>query len=232
LICHDPLRLVEQAAVAEEVMSALRHDFRNRMTAVRNGAFYVQRRLTSSDLAARDPRIVPFLRIMDEETDAACKLLEDTAAARHLHTPAVATIAVASCIEDALRWARSLRDDVKVSIACDDSQVVAEPSEITLALRCLIENAAEAMADPGAISVQTRRNPAYVRIVIADSGPGLRGQELTTLAERFFSTKKGHAGLGLAIARRIARRYQGEMTMDDVAEGASFTLTLPVAGNE
>jgi len=38
------LRLVEQAAVSEEVTSALRHELRDRMTAVRNGAFYVQRR--------------------------------------------------------------------------------------------------------------------------------------------------------------------------------------------
>lgn len=229
MICHDPLRLVEQAAVAEEVMSALRHDFRNRMTAVRNGAFYVGRRLKSSSLAVEDPRIMPFLRIMDEETDAACKLLDDAAAARHLHRAAVLATDVAASIDDAVRWSRSLRDGVLLSVESEAAQVIADATEITLALRCLIENAAEAMASGGTLAVRMRRNPAYVRIAITDTGPGLASEDPHGVLEPFFTTKQGHAGLGLAIARRIARRYQGDLTIDQVPAGASFTLTLPIA---
>jgi signal transduction histidine kinase len=45
----------------------------------------------------------------------------------------------------------------------------------------------------------------------------------------FYSTRKGGTGLGLTIARRIARAHGGEIRVaDNAAGGATFSLALPL----
>jgi two-component system sensor histidine kinase HydH len=65
---------------------------------------------------------------------------------------------------------------------------------------------------------------------VSDCGPGID----RTIADRLFSpfatTKPTGTGLGLTIARRVAREHGGELTAADrPGGGACFTLTLPAA---
>ena len=46
----DPLGAAERAAIALEVASLMRHDLRNKLSAIRNAAFYIRRRAEKSDL--------------------------------------------------------------------------------------------------------------------------------------------------------------------------------------
>jgi len=119
--------------------------------------------------------------------------------------------------------------------------VLADPDLITRVLRNLLTNAArharsEIAVDVGADVVAgmgAAGGVAWVRV--ANDGPAVPAEHRDRIFEPFAridgarSARSGGAGLGLAIARRIARAHNGDLTLDPATEGASFRLTLPLA---
>lgn len=72
-----------------------------------------------------------------------------------------------------------------------------------------------------------------ITIGVQDNGGGIPNQERERIFERFYqcpsSSKKGHHGLGLAVAKEIAAAHNGTLTVTDApGGGALFLLSLPV----
>jgi two-component system, sporulation sensor kinase E len=94
----------------------------------------------------------------------------------------------------------------------------------------VFKNALQAMPQGGTLRVETRRGPAerQVTIVIADSGGGIRHDDLPRVFRPFFTTKPGGTGLGLAIAARIVEAHNGRVDVTSVeGRGTAFTFVLP-----
>jgi two-component system, LuxR family, sensor kinase FixL len=102
--------------------------------------------------------------------------------------------------------------------------------QIELVLRNLVSNAAEAIeaaSGTGAIALSAQRDDAqHVRIVVADSGPGIPAAQRGRVFEPFVSGKPTGMGLGLAVSRAIAEAHGGTL---DVVPGThgEFHLVLP-----
>ena len=71
----------------------------------------------------------------------------------------------------------------------------------------------------------------FASATVADEGPGIAQADQERIFERFEQAEQGGgAGLGLAIARRLARSMGGDITLVSAAgEGARFTLSVPLA---
>ena len=99
----------------------------------------------------------------------------------------------------------------------------------------LIKNAIEAITDSGVIRVAAEVTPASaelppeVKISVEDNGPGVLFPHVDDVFHAGITTKKdGHAGLGLAIAKRLATELGGTVTcMKKQHGGMIFTLALP-----
>jgi putative nucleotidyltransferase with HDIG domain len=99
----------------------------------------------------------------------------------------------------------------------------------------LIKNAIEAIHDSGVIRVTAEVTPASaelppgVKISVEDNGPGVLFPNVNDVFRAGITTKKeGHAGLGLAIAKRLATELGGTVTcMKKQHGGMIFTLALP-----
>jgi signal transduction histidine kinase len=103
-------------------------------------------------------------------------------------------------------------------------------SKIRQVLLNLIQNAAEAMEDGGAVTVRASGFPEGGGIVLAvqDDGPGIPPEQLKRVFEPFFSTKFSGTGLGLAIARSLVEQHGGTLQVDsEVGKGTNFYLILP-----
>jgi signal transduction histidine kinase len=112
-----------------------------------------------------------------------------------------------------------------------DTTVYGDADALECVLRNLIDNAVAAVQPTGRVEVQLRRLDGHVEAHVADDGPGVPEHERERIFERFVRldpAKPGH-GLGLAIARRIARQHHGDLTCDPAPNGARFTLRLPTA---
>lgn len=110
--------------------------------------------------------------------------------------------------------------------------------ELELAVACLIANAYDAVAATGGVvRLRCSRSPGNqgrddetVRIEVEHDGPALTTTVRQRVFDPFFSTKPGHLGIGLNIARRIAGRWGGMLDMSAAGpQGVVATLSLPVA---
>ncbi len=116
---------------------------------------------------------------------------------------------------------------VKLTIAPADSlRVGADEDAVAHALQPLLENAIRHAASAIAITI-TREN-GQIRFGVQDDGAGLDGADREALFEPGRSTV-GSAGLGLPLARRVARACGGDVTADRSAVGACFVLRLPAS---
>jgi signal transduction histidine kinase len=225
----DPLGAAERAAIAEEVASLLRHDLRNRLSAVRSAAFYLQRKVATTELWSADRRIPRFFGVIQEETDAAATLLVGGLRLQDLFARRLAPTDAAECVRAAVTYARvAPGTTLRVSDARSGATVCVDRSELALAVRCLVENAAEATAGAGDVEIRCEREGSHAVIRVVDRGPGIEAAALEDVLRPFFTTKDGHSGLGLNIAARIVKRYHGSLTVGPAAGGASVVIAIPL----
>ena len=76
------------------------------------------------------------------------------------------------------------------------------------------------------VTVALQRENGQVEIAVQDDGPGFGGADLDTLFEPGMSNVGG-AGLGLPLARRVARACGGEVNAEPSGAGGRFVLRLP-----
>ena len=100
-------------------------------------------------------------------------------------------------------------------------------------MRNLIANAVESVLGSGRrggriwVRVE-RQDDRYLRIAVADNGPGISAANRERLFEPFVSGKSTGMGLGLAVSRAIAEAHGGSLEAAAVAHG-EFHLLLPCA---
>lgn len=99
------------------------------------------------------------------------------------------------------------------------------------ALRNLVENALKYTPPGTEVEIEIDRSGA---VAVSDRGPGIPEAQREHLFRRFWRADRrqsGGAGLGLAIAHRIATAHAGELTVgDNPGGGARFVLRVPLAG--
>ncbi|MCP3730742.1 ATP-binding protein [Sphingomonas sp. MG17] len=96
----------------------------------------------------------------------------------------------------------------------------------------LIGNALRYSPPGGMVWVRLEREGALGCVIVADQGKGIASEDQVRIFEKFGRvdpTEPGGSGLGLYIARRLARAMGGDITVDSApGQGARFVLTLPV----
>jgi len=96
----------------------------------------------------------------------------------------------------------------------------------------LLANAIRYSPEGGMVWVRTDREGDLVALIIADQGKGIAEEDQGRIFEKFERvdpTEPGGTGLGLYIARRLARAMGGDISVDSApGQGARFTFTLPV----
>ncbi len=120
---------------------------------------------------------------------------------------------------------------VRVSIS-EPVQISADPALFGRAVRNLIDNASRyANSD---VLVTLQRQADHVVIHVDDDGPGIHEDQRERIFDRFTRIEEsrdrssGGAGLGLAIAREVARAHHGDITVGrSPLGGARFSLAIP-----
>lgn len=101
----------------------------------------------------------------------------------------------------------------------------------------LIENAVEACREAGThaplVEIHCRERDGRVWLDVEDRGPGIPPETRARVFEPFFTTRSRGHGLGLAIARSLARAHGGDIRLEPREGGgtrASLWLPLPATG--
>ncbi len=114
-----------------------------------------------------------------------------------------------------------------VDVLCE-----ADPSLLDQVFRNILENAIQAVPEPGEIdvrwsAVELNGEPA-LRISIQDDGLNFNAEQRARIFEAFYTTKTHGTGLGMTIAKRIVEAHQGLLEVGTgSAKGAEILITLP-----
>lgn len=139
----------------------------------------------------------------------------------------------------AVREATPLRGDVAIRIVrLDDVTVPGDPLGLQQVLVNLLDNALAVSPSGSEVTVAMLGSADRACITVTDSGPGVEPDERERIFDRFYSKQPGGrsqagAGLGLAIARSIAREHSGDLVVRvESGAGATFELILPLTASE
>jgi signal transduction histidine kinase len=109
-----------------------------------------------------------------------------------------------------------------------DCVLLGDPEKLKQVVLNLVVNALEAMKDGGTLGVRVAVEGDVVRLVVADSGTGIRPAALAQVFDPFFTTKEAGTGLGLSIVRKIVDQHGGEVRIESEPDvGTRVIVTLP-----
>lgn len=177
--------------------------------------------------------------LIDQVRDATRRISELVAAVKsysQLDRAPVQHTALADGLESTLvMLGHKLRDGITVRREYGEIPLVeASPGELNQVWTNLIDNAVDAMAGEGTLTVRTYADENAVVVEIADTGAGMTEQVAAHAFEPFFTTKevgKG-TGLGLDLSRRIiVERHGGEIDVDSRPGDTVFRVRLPLGSS-
>ena len=121
--------------------------------------------------------------------------------------------------------------DVTISVDAPEEPVYLRAYEGPLlqALLNLMLNAAQAQDGHGAVQVVLEVDRGRALLRVQDEGPGIPADKREEVFQPFYTTRPTGTGLGLAEVRRALEAFDAEIEILDVARGACFQLTLPLA---
>jgi len=130
-----------------------------------------------------------------------------------------------------------VKDNISVQTQLADGlpRIQGDKVQLQQVILNLIINAVEAMSSvpegSRELLISTRKDVGGVVVVVQDSGPGLSPESVDRLFDAFYTTKANGMGMGLSICRSIVEAHGGQIVASrDVGPGATFQLTLPLAG--
>ncbi|MDP2740784.1 MAG: ATP-binding protein [Pseudorhodobacter sp.] len=210
-------RLTRFVAERTRMLAALSHDLRSPLTAMR----------LRVELLAEDEDSTR-LKALVEEMQAMVEQTLDFARAA-AQGEAVQGVDLVALLRDLVADAGAGHATLT---APDPVTLALRPTAIRRALRNLIDNA---VRYGGSAEVQLARQAGHAIITIADHGPGVPEDQLEAVFAPFVrleesrSRDTGGVGLGLAIARSLARAQGGDVTLANRPEGGLLaTLRLPL----
>jgi len=140
---------------------------------------------------------------------------------------------LADVAADALPPLAQLAGERNVSLVLDPrpAPTVGDAGRLRQVVAILVDNAVRHSPPEGRVVVRTRADRDGVSLVVEDEGPGVRGEDVERIFDRFWrapGAPEGGTGLGLAIARWVVERHGGSITVDPVTpHGARFAVRLP-----
>ncbi|MFG2223466.1 sensor histidine kinase [Streptomyces sp. NPDC048644] len=226
--------LEQSVAAQRRLVADASHELRTPLTALRTNAELLARsgRLTE---AQRERASAALGRQLREVTTLVNDLIE--LARDEEPQPLVEQVRPAALLAHAVGVAREHWPEIAFALhtdpAADDLTVPGVPARLARLLSNLLDNAAKFSPPGGPVAAGLAVVPGGVELTVRDHGPGIAAADLPHVFDRFYRADAARAlpgsGLGLAMARQIARAHGAVLTAEAApGGGACFRLRIPV----
>ena len=213
---------VAQAILGEQRLTAeLAHELRSPLTAITGTA----------DLIAMRPDLDDELREDVDDIRAQCRAMAATITGLLDLARAAASsggrtrLAVADgALDDALDHALLAVDRDRVTVSGQTGLAVAVPPALAARILAPLLDNATRLAER--VVVRAVRRDRWVEVTVSDDGPGV-APELADVVFQPGRSGGAGSGLGLSLARRVARSVGGDVWLADGGPGATFVVRLP-----
>jgi len=206
----------------ENFAASVAHDFNNLLTGILGNLELMQNRATRDGITLFDGYLDGARNAGGRAAIFAQRLLAFSGRAALDHAEHDMSVILSEAVAAALDPARITLETApgQAVLSCDAAQAA-------LALAELLNNAADATAQGGAITARSENAGGVLRVIIQDTGAGMPPEVLARALEPFYSTRPNGAGkgLGLAIVMRFARQTGGTLTLaSELGKGTTVTV--------
>jgi nitrogen-specific signal transduction histidine kinase len=234
-VLEEEKRRIERLASIGAFMSGIAHEIKNPLVAIKTLAELLPEQYDDEEF--RDT----FTKVTLNEVDRIDALVRRLRSLSSGSTVPLHPLNILTPLEETLSLVSGelTRHHIKVIRDYQSAvpPIMGDHDQLKQVFVNLCLNSVEAMGEVGAlmVTVQSREKPLgqspELIIQIADTGPGIPAEHLSSIFDPFFTLKEQGTGLGLAICRGIIDYHRGSITAANSSEnsGAVFTVKLPVA---
>jgi signal transduction histidine kinase len=209
------------------------HELRNPLGAIKNAVYYIKGKVASSELGQREPRVLEFLGIIEDEVNSSNKIITDLLEFSRVRKPSVSPARIEKIIEDALSRIAILENiELIKKLDAGLPEINVDPDQIKQVLVNIITNAVQAMPEGGKLLIGAREKNKFLEVEVTDTGCGIPQESIDKIFDPLFTTKAKGIGLGLAVCKSIIDRHEGNIAVKSkVGEGTTFNIKLPLGRN-
>ena len=220
----------ERLAAIGQLAGGVGHELRNPLGAIKNAAYYVKGKVARSELSQKEPRVMEFLDIMEDEINSSNKIINDLLGFSRVGKPSVSPAQIKNVIEAALSH-MPIPESIKLTkkLDADLPEIEIDADQVQQVLANMITNAVEAMPEGGKLTIAARGKDECLEVEIADTGCGIPQETVGKIFDPLFTTRAKGIGLGLALCKAIIDRHEGYIQVESqVGKGTTFTIKLPL----
>jgi len=236
-LANEELREAQEQLIRSEKLAAIGklaggvgHELRNPLGAIKNAVYYIKGKVSKSELGQKEPRVIEFLDVMDDEINASNKIISDLLGFSRVQKPSVSPTRIGKVIEDAASHT-PIPENIELIKKLDAGlpEVEIDPDQIHQVFVNMITNAVQAMPEGGKLTIDTRAKGGFLEVEVADTGGGIPEESVDKIFDPLFTTKAEGIGLGLAVCKAIIDRHEGNIEVKNkVGKGTTFNVKLPL----
>jgi len=227
------LKQLEQ--MRQDFVSNVSHEIQSPLTSIRG----FSKALRKQDLPEADRQ--RYLEIIERESERLSRLSENLLKLASLDTEHHPFTPMTYDLDEQLRrvvvfyepqWSEK---QLELDLDLPRVKIVADVDQLNQVWINLLGNAIKFTPAHGKISVRLEPRTDHIRVLVQDTGIGIRKEDQERIFERFYKADAsrqrdiGGNGLGLSIARKIIEMHQGFIEVQSKpGEGTLFTVVLPV----
>jgi len=213
----------EQTKALSALSAEIAHELKNPLSSVKGLSA-----LVAKDLEGKPAERLGVLR---REVDRMQDILEELLNfSRPLVPLSMEKIQARTLADDVVRMheGSALDQGVAMRVEGDGSELICDPRKVRQVLVNLVQNALHASPTGGEVEITVQGTDEDVCFTIGDRGAGVAEEVRDRAFEAGVTTKKAGSGIGLVVARSLARQHGGELELvDRDGGGCMATLRLP-----
>ncbi len=224
------MREADRMATIGELSAGIAHEIRNPLGSIRGCAELLA---SESSVTGQEREL---LELILRESERVNRLMDDFLSFARVRAPRHEPIALRDLGEElsaALAMHPQVADGVEMTVTVEPADLVvpADRDQLRQVLWNLLLNAAQAVGESGHVRLQARPDDdgRGCRIEVVDDGPGVPPEHRERIFDPFVTSKPAGTGLGLSVARRIARAHDGDLVcLEAPGGGTLMRLVLPL----
>lgn len=227
------LRLARQRV---NFVNQVSHELKTPLTNVRLYAEMLQERLGDED---QDPGVLRYLDVITGESQRLSRLIDNVLSFSRLQRrqlrlrfePGDVDEQIARILQTFAPLLRQRGMTVEFSAGID-ATLRYDAGTLEQILNNLLSNCEKYAADSGTLQVQSWREGSLICIRVQDQGPGIEAGERQRIFEPFYRSSNkltdgvAGTGIGLGLARDLARAHGGDLDVEPCEHGACFLIRL------
>ena len=230
---------LEQAAERQkEFVANVSHELRTPLTSVRS---YAETLIGNPSLI--DAKRQDLLQVVVDESDRMTRIVQDLLTLAQLdgrsQSLPMETFSFQAAVERVVRAVALSAEEKGISIISqfpgDLLPMTGYRPYVEQIVLNIVSNAVKFTQKGGLVRIEAGEFGGYVRLIIADNGSGIPTEDIPRIFDRFYRVDKGRSrefggtGLGLGLAREMARHAGGDITLASAqGRGTVVTITLPL----